>query len=198
MVSNESTDNDLIIRIRNNDKSSFEELFDRYWEMLFRFGNGILEDEELCQDIIQEVFTDLWQRRKILLIENVKAFLFQAVRNKVAKYIRHIRLKRKHLEAIAKLSGVGPSADAIYELKELRQTIDQHLKALPNRCYQIFRLSRFEHYSNKEIAQHLNISIRTVETQISRATRHLRESLSPELLVTLVLLLRHSPCDTLF
>ncbi len=192
MVLDERTDKDLINRIKNDDKPSFEELFDRYWEMLFRFCNGILEDEELCQDIIQEIFTDLWQRRKTWHIENIKAFLFQAVRNKVAKHIRHIQLKRKHLEAIAMLSEVEPSADMIYELKELRQTIDEHLKALPNRCHQIFKLSRFEHYSNKEIASQLNISIRTVETQISRATRHLRTSLKPELLAILVLLSRYS------
>ena len=188
MVLGERTDNDLFTRIKNDNKYAFEELFERYWEMLFRFCNGILGDEELCQDIIQEIFTDLWQRRKTLRIENVKAFLFQAVRNKVAKHIRHIQLKRKHLEVIAKLSGVGLSTEAIYELKELRQTIDEHLKALPNRCYQIFKLSRFEHYSNQEIAQQLNISIRTVETQISRAIKHLRISLKPELLVIIALL----------
>ena len=188
MALDERADHDLLIDIRNDDKSSFQELFERYWEMLFRFCNGILEDEDHCQDIIQEIFTDLWQRRKILRIKNVKAFLFQAVRNKVAKHIRHIKLKRKHLEVIAKLSEVGLSADTIYELKELEHTIDEHLKILPGRCYQIFRLSRFENYSNKEIARQLDISIRTVETQISRATKLLRASLKPELLVIVVLL----------
>lgn len=171
------SETDLLKDLKNGNEKAMQAIYDLYWEKLFRSSYSVLEDEDKCRDVVQEIFIDLWVRRNKLNIENLRAFLYQAVRNRVAKHIRKIKLKEKHKVAIKNLYGRETRADSMYEFKELNQTIQLSLNRLPERCYEVFLLSRYEHKSNSEIAEKLNISKRTVETHISKAIKHLRATL---------------------
>lgn len=177
------SEEDLLKDLKNGNEKAMRAIYDMYWEKLFRSSYSVLEDEDICRDLTQEIFIDLWVRRSKLNIENLRAFLYQAVRNMVAKHIRKIKLKEKHKVAIRNLYVEGSRADAMFEFKELNQSIQLGLERLPERCQEVFLLSRYEYKSNSEIAEKLNISKRTVETHISNAIKQLK-SLLISLVVT--------------
>ncbi|MEQ9289490.1 MAG: RNA polymerase sigma-70 factor [Cyclobacteriaceae bacterium] len=172
------SETDLLKDLKNGNEKAMRAIYDMYWEKLFRSSYSVLEDEDICRDVVQEIFIDLWVRRSKLNIENLRAFLYQAVRNRVAKHIRKIKLKEKHKVAIKNLYVKETGADTMYEFKELNQSIQLSLNRLPERCHEVFLLSRYEYKSNSEIAEKLNISKRTVETHISKAIKHLRSTLT--------------------
>lgn len=172
------SETDLLKDLKNGNEKAMRAIYDMYWENLFRSSYSVLEDEDICRDVVQEIFIDLWVRRSKLNIENLRAFLYQAVRNRVAKHIRKIKLKEKHKIAIKNLYVKETGADTMYEFKELNQSIQLSLNRLPERCHEVFLLSRYEYKSNSEIAEKLNISKRTVETHISKAIKHLRSTLT--------------------
>jgi RNA polymerase sigma-70 factor (ECF subfamily) len=166
----------LLSLLRQDDIRAFEEIYERFWERLYVAAIRLLEDEETSKDIIQEIFIDVWNRRATLQIQNLNAFLYQAVKFQIAKQLRKRPLNPIHLEVIAELKSTQ-SADTSLHLAELSAQIEQVITALPPRCQEIFRLSRFENLSNKEIAQRLNISLSTVENQIHIALKSLRSNL---------------------
>lgn len=166
----------LLSLLRQDDIQAFEEIYERFWERLYVAANRVLEDEAVSKDIVQEIFIDVWNRRATLQIQNLNAYLYQAVKFQMAKQLRKRPLNPVHLEVIAELKS-PQVADAPLHLAELQEQIEQVITALPPRCQEIFRLSRFENLTNKEIAQRLNISLSTVENQIHIALKSLRSNL---------------------
>lgn len=154
-------------------ESALKELYNRYWEVLHTHALRVLRDEKASEDVVQEVFIDLWEKRKFGDIENLSAYLYQAVKYKTLMALRKNRITERHLEVIKEFSPVQ-SYDRTLQIKELREEITHHLEHLPPRCREVFYKSRFEHLRNEEIAEQLNISKRTVETHISHALRYLR------------------------
>ena len=172
----EQDDTQLLLLVRRNDVEAFEVLYNRFWERLFIAANRILEDEEASKDILQEIFIDIWNRRNSLEIQNLNAFLYKAVKFQIAKELRKRPINPIHLEMIADIKSTYSTEDAVI-LSDLNEQIEQVIVALPPRCQEIFRLSRFENLSNKEIAQRLNISLSTVENQIHIALKSLHSNL---------------------
>src|SRR3989339_1311272 len=86
------SDRGLLESVRNDDQSSYKELFKRYWSKLYIYAYNVLHDKDVCEDIIQEVFTDLWTRRKSLQVENVSAYLYQSVKFQIYKQFRQRKL----------------------------------------------------------------------------------------------------------
>lgn len=171
------TDSELFQRLQKGSNDAFNELFNRHWEMLYTIAKAILRDNVMAEDIVQDVFTDFWERRKTIINGNIKAYLSQSVRYQVYKQLRKTDLLDIHVEALSAIS-VNEYSDDALNYKELQSEIETVMDRLPKRCKEIFQLSRTEQLSNKEIAERLNISIRTVETQISIALKHLRNTLS--------------------
>ncbi len=163
-------------------QTAFDELYARYWEKLFSFALKIANDQQIAEDIIQEIFVMLWEKKEQLSVEHISSYLHQSVKFQVAKNIRKIKLTDKQEEIIENIAFERSSEDLLV-LNELHSQIDASIGQLPPRCQEIFKLSRFESLSNQEIAQKLKISVRTVETQISIALRHLKKHISrPDLL----------------
>lgn len=178
----------LIRQIKAGNKMAFNTLFDRYWQDLYAFAFSLYKQKDLVDDCLQEVFAAIWERRGSQDIKNPKAYLFQAVRFQVASQIRKIKLDES-TDAIINSLNYADKIQHQIDLKELQHQIDGVVEGLPRRCAEIFRMSRFDHLSNKEIAAQLSISIRSVENQITTALQKIRVRLHKDSLILLFTLL---------
>lgn len=156
---------------------SFEKIFREYYADLVVFSNKFVKDLEASDDIIQELFISLYEKNnQIELTNGIKPYLFKAAYNRCISYLRETK----------PIPLDSSSNDAIEEFRDILQEteFESHIYAeiqkLPNRCREVFVLSRFKDLSNDEIANKLNISKRTVETQISKALKTLRSTLDPK------------------
>ena len=172
---NSLEDSELIALI-GNDKAAFRVLYDRHWKNLYRFAYNILQDEMVCEDLVQEVFVDLWKKADSKHIQQVSAFLFQSTKFQVLKHIRNGKIREAHLERLKEISLEEDQSDTL-EVREMETQVRSIISQLPERCRQIFEMSRFEQLSNQEIAQKLQISVQTVKNQITKALQHLKDQL---------------------
>ena len=172
------------------DKSSFESLFRSEFKGLVRFAITYLKDYEAAREVVQEAFLTLWEKRADIDMEkSVKTYLSTAVRNRA---LNHLRDNKKFDTGLLGVEGVFPDKDArqsdTLEVAELKGKIDDAVNGLPEKCREIFLLNRAEHLKYKEIANRLGISVKTVETQMSKALQHLREHLKEYLMVLIIFL----------
>ena len=129
-------------------------------------------------DVVQEVFVWFWENREKWTVTNTRSYLRAAVKYKVANVIRKDKLRSAAFEGWKNyVHGEAESTIRELELQELQKVIQDFTGQLPPRCREIFRLSRFEHLTNREIADRLDISEKTVENQITIALRRLRKHL---------------------
>ena len=170
------SDRGLLESVRNDDQSSYKELFKRYWSKLYTYAYNVLHDKDVCEDIIQEVFTDLWTRRKSLQVENVSAYLYQSVKFQIFKQFRQRKLIVNHSYEYDNFISDNRIDESI-EYEELHNRVENLISELPEQRRIIFKLSRNEELSNKEIASQLHISIQTVKNQISSALKSIRKSI---------------------
>ncbi|PIB35130.1 hypothetical protein BFP72_06835 [Reichenbachiella sp. 5M10] len=159
-----------------SDERSFERVFKALYQPLIRFAYQYLSDEDLAEEIVQETFTSLWQKAKDIEIKtSIKSYLYGAVRNACLNNLKHQKVVRAHEETVKHQSDA--MEEDFLELDELQDKIDRALDQLPEKCREIFEMSRFEEMKYKEIAEQLQISIKTVETQMSRALKVMRTAL---------------------
>lgn len=180
MLTNKSDDIELWIAIKGNDLKGFNILFDRYWCKVYTTAFYYLKDAEVCTEISHDIFLNIWNRRQILDIHSIRAYLITSARYHVYKRkqgLRSINLKYIEDYKLLDLQTVENSGDEKFDYQDLEANINSFLEELPNRSKEIFLLSRREHLSNDEIANRLSISKRTVENQITSALKHLRISL---------------------
>lgn len=171
-------DDELLKNIASGDRQAFTALFHRYWEELYCSAFFVTRDREISMDVIQEVFVWMWENRESWTISNTKSYLQAAVKYKVANEIRKGKLRSVAFEGWKDRVNSRQMVDNWeLEVKELQRIIRDFTGQLPPRCQEIFRLSRFEHMSNREIADRLNISEKTVENQITIALGRLRRHL---------------------
>ena len=177
----EKSDKDIIKRLRSGRESAYEQLFAEYYKSLSLFALRYVSDLETAKEIVQELFVALYENRKSLLIStSLRAYLYRSVRNRCLNYLKHIQVDRKHIEIMQLNQESSEDLEASMEKTELECRIYQVVSELPPRCQDIFTKSRVNGMKNKEIAELLEISIRTVETQISNALKVLREKLGPD------------------
>ena len=173
------TDEQLITLLSTDDGKVIEVIFKRYYVFLCRVLVRVLKDENMSEDLAQEVLYDIWRKRKTIHINtSLKAYLRRAAINKALNFIRDRKIKWEGEEQVPVQISKFINAPQQIEADELQQFINEAIDALPERCRLIFSLSRFEEMTYQEIANHLDISIKTVENQISKALKLLRNSLS--------------------
>jgi RNA polymerase sigma-70 factor (ECF subfamily) len=176
-----SNDNDLFARIQRNDKQAFDLLFRKYYTPLCRFALKLNGSEAQAEEVVQEVFIYLWEQRQHLTVtKSILSYLFQSIKHKVYEHFRKNQTRSKYEEEYA--NSVVEGDDLVekhlddYEISCLVwNAVDQ----LPDKCREIFQLSRDEGLTYNEIAEHLNISPKTVENQMGIAFKKLREILVP-------------------
>ncbi|PVW12616.1 RNA polymerase sigma-70 factor [Marixanthomonas spongiae] len=173
------SNNELLERIAVNDTKAFEEIYQRHATKMLVYATNILNNQMVCEDLVQNVFIDLWKKRNTKKITNLEAYLFRAVKFQVFNYFRNNKLRDTDLTRL-NIVDLSINASKKMEFEELEATIQTLVQKLPPRCQEIFVLSRFEHKSNKEIASELEISEQAVKNQVSKALIFLRENLQKD------------------
>lgn len=165
----------------------FEKLFLQYFEDLCAYAYSFVADIDTSKDIVQEVFYSLWVNKKKYIIS--KSFLYACVKNESLDYLKssHNQRKKSSLDSLV-ISLLEEYEDNI-DVKDLNSEIDKCVNALPSRCQEIFILRREKGLKNKEIAEMLGISVKTVEVQIHKAILEIRKHLKHEGYLYTVLLL---------
>lgn len=169
------------------DQQVFEELFKKFFPPLMAFSRRILSDEDDAREVVHQVFINLWEKRyDIDLSKSLKSYLFTSVNNRSLNVIRD----RKKFSSEEIPEEVGQwDVSAQIEALELEDRIRAVIDDLPERCREIFQMNRFEGSTYSEIAKQLNISVKTVENQMSKALRILREQLAEYLTILLWLIM---------
>ena len=181
------SDSELLESLGSGNEHAFEEIYNRYWERLYKNASNILRDEDQSTDVVQEIFISLWTKREVTSIDNLAGYLHRAVKFQIANVIRHQKIRESFFDEVKALSLRIENYDP-YDQCELLEVLDKGVDDLPEKCRKIFELSRRENLSHKEIADRLGISLRTVENQISIALKRLRVTVSDFLAVALLLL----------
>lgn len=168
-------DANLLLLTKNGDVKAFAELYSRYWAVLVNAAYKRLNVREKAEDIVQNIFADLYNRRaSIQLTLSLKAYLYQAVKFRVLNEYRSELIRIKYQKTLFFSSGCKNDFANNLEAKELEAKFQSALNNLPQKCKQVFILSRRENLSNKDISISLNITVSTVEKHISKALKLLR------------------------
>lgn len=169
----------LLLYLKEGKIEAFEHIYQVYWSSLYSYAYNILRNKVVCEEIIQETFFSLWTKREQLTITNsLKAYLFTAVKFQTLNYIRSEKVRKNYADSYTAFGKMvyDNSNEEHIDLTDLKTRIEKEVSKLPEKCQQIFRLSRNEHHSVKKIADLLNISHKTVENQLTKALKHLRSS----------------------
>ncbi len=150
-----------------NSPKEFEALYNEYWEVLYSAAYLRTKDQAITEDIIQEIFIDLWQRKAEIEIKtSLKAYLLTAVKYKVIKHISKAEIHVRNLEGQHDLALAD---NDLMEFEDLYDALEIAMDKLSPRCQLIFRMSRIEGFSTEEISSRLNISTQTVHNQLSKS-----------------------------
>jgi RNA polymerase sigma-70 factor (ECF subfamily) len=175
----EVQDEVLIKCLQKDDGNAFKEIYRRYWRRCYGLAFQKTNDKETAQDITQKIFVSLWERRQVLHIERLEAYILSAVRYQVLKTIELRLSKEKFIENTPPQYAHENTVENNIFLQDLQQALEKALQQLPEKTQEIYRLSRSENLSGKDIATKLNVSEKTVEYHISQALKYLREQLKP-------------------
>ena len=174
-IYSQADDSVLFTWVKQSDVKAFRELYNRYWSLLVSLAYKRLHSKEKGEDIVQNIFIDLYNRRAAIeLTTSLKAYLYQALRFKVLNEHRSELIRNKYQKIHFFSHHCKIDFSIPLERKELETKINIILLGLPEKCQQVFLLSRKENLSNKDISVVLNITISTVEKHISRALHILR------------------------
>ncbi len=160
-------------------EAGFERLFQQHYTALVMYAYKLLKQQEEAEEAVQDVFANTWQNRASLNPQgNLKAYLFTATHNRCISMLRKKRLPTVSLDAFydpgpAETKDIESEAD----LAELRAAIYQEIQRLPDKCKEVFLLSRWEKMSHRDIARHLGLSLKTVENHIGNAMKRIRQGL---------------------
>lgn len=176
------TDELIFDNIKRGDEQAFERLFRRYYQPMMRFIWGYVKSEAIAEELVQELFLKFWeQRQKITIKRSVKSYLYTSARNMSLDYLKHKEVENAW-EKEKKALHLDTTPESVIEKnlhnKMILEEVEKAIQALPERRRLIFILSRYEDMTYKEIAKFLDISVNTVETQISRALSALRSQFS--------------------
>jgi RNA polymerase sigma-70 factor (ECF subfamily) len=170
-------DNILIEKINRGDEKAFETLFHRYYKSLCVFASAFVKDDNVAEEVIQDLFVKLWEdKHRVKIDTSVKNYLLRSTKNKCINYLKHNQIKNRYAQHILSDSGQNFFEENYVEI-DLLKKIEESINSLPEKRKEIFRLSREEGLKYREIAEKLNISIKTVETQMGLSIKTLREKL---------------------
>jgi RNA polymerase sigma-70 factor (family 1) len=183
------TQQQLLAGLARGEEPAFRYMFNTYYQILVNFAYRYLNDLDESRNIVQDVFVMLYEKREEIKIHtSLKAHLFQSVRNRSLNFIKREKMQRNHHDRILRENDEHDISREDSVIHELEGRIAQVVNILPTQCQRIYLLSRQEGIPNADIAEQLSISKRTVETQISKALKKIREDLSKHGYLSLLLL----------
>ncbi|WP_121810208.1 RNA polymerase sigma-70 factor [Mucilaginibacter kameinonensis] len=179
------SDLELLDLVKEEDRNAFVEIFERYNKLLYSHVYNKLRDEDTSRDLVQDVFVALWEKRDMIKNVNLSGYLFTMSRNKILNLVSHHKIVTDYATTIQNFAEVSEGlADERIREKQLAEIINKEINALPERMREVFLMSRFEHLSNREIAEKLNLSEQTVATHIKKSLRVLRQKIGMAIFLT--------------
>ena len=180
----------LITTLQAGDITAFEMIFKNFYQPLCNYAYSFVQDRDEAEEIVQASFLSVWEKRNNLSIHTgVKPYLYAMVRNASLNVLKHEKIKQQH--AAVELAVAERSTESVSRTvmaSELEERIFKALNKLPEQCRLVFKLSRFEELKYAEIADQLNISVKTVENQMGKALKIMREQLKDYLPLLIVLM----------
>jgi RNA polymerase sigma-70 factor (ECF subfamily) len=171
-------DGDLLKRIQAGDEGAFDTVFRTWYPVLVRVAAALLHETDPAEEIAQEVMLELWRRRHVVDAGvSLQAYLLRAVRNRSLNQLRHLRVRRDTEADVQGTYGAPMAADQSIAARELSEAVQVALRELPPRCREVFELSRIHGLRYAEIAEALGIAQKTVEAQMGKALKIMRQRL---------------------
>jgi len=178
----------LLAALRDGDHQAFTALYKKYWHDMYRVAYRKLGSRQQAEEIVQDIFTRIWRDRAILRIEHIDRYLFSAVRYEVIDQLRTALPMQEYEDALLRLHEIQDnSTEQTILLNDLLAIIDAGLMVLPDKTREIFKLYRFESWSIKKLADHFQISERTIDYHLSRAHTHIKAYLTETSFLAIVL-----------
>jgi RNA polymerase sigma-70 factor (ECF subfamily) len=186
----EFQDEQMASLLSKRDEAAFEQVFKTHYKNLHAYAFTILRDEDEAEEMVQQVFFKLWERSENLSFSGpVAAYLYRAVHNESLNFLKHQKVKAGHqLHVAYSMKNKSEHEQGKMMRKELENKFREALNELPEQCRTVFQLSRFEDMKYKEIADKLDISVKTVENHMGKALKLLRTKLVDFLPLLLILL----------
>jgi RNA polymerase sigma-70 factor (ECF subfamily) len=174
------TDHELLERLRSGAEDAFDVIFRAHYAPLVGLAESLVRERAIAEEVVQEVMLELWRRRETLVVEeSLRAYLFRATRNRALNHLRHERVERLG-EPYARGESATPAVGHRRLVEdEIDAALQDAVRALPERCRQVFELSRGDGLRYAEIATTLGVSVKTVEAQMGKALRILRDRMAP-------------------
>ncbi|WP_309713980.1 RNA polymerase sigma-70 factor [Siphonobacter sp. SORGH_AS_0500] len=180
------TDQELLARLQEGDESVFSSLYDRYWSPLYAYVYNRIRLIEESEELVQEVFIIFWENHSALTVtDSLAPYLFSVLKKRLLSYFRSEKVRSQYAEHFSHFLSqqVDNSTDEEWAAEDLKQRIEYAISELPNKCQQVFWMSRRQQLSIEEIARELQISNRTVENYLTTALKHLRSVLGDSILL---------------
>lgn len=172
------SDEGLLKLLRKQELGAFEEIYLRYWKKLYSAAYKRVQSREVSEELVQDIFTSLWVNRETAKVEMLSAYLFSAVKYKVINYLEKEMSHRQYAEMKQATNiSIDNSTEEAVLLNELNKALEIEINKLPPKRQQIFKMSRQEHLSIKQVASHLGISEKTAENQLGKALKVLKVNL---------------------
>lgn len=181
------SDSELIALLKGGDALAYTIIYNKYFDILYIHAYQKIRDKEEAEDILHELFAQLWNKRETLQIDsNLSGYLYTAVRNKVLDLIAHQQVENKYINSLQGYLDTGYCiTDHRIRERQLAQFIESGISSLPSKMREVFDLSRKHKLTHKEIALRLNLSEETVKKQIKNALKLLRVKLGTMLFISL-------------
>ncbi len=179
-----------LVALKEGDITAFEMMFRTHYQPLCHYAYTFVQDKDEAEEIVQSTFLSVWEKRATLEIRTaVKPYLYAMVRNACLNVIKHEKIKQKHAGEEIALGerSYEPVTQTVFT-SELEKKIYEAMEKLPEQCRLVFKLSRFEELKYVEIANQLDISVKTVENQMGKALRIMREQLRDYLPLLIVMM----------
>ncbi|MFK7953683.1 MAG: RNA polymerase sigma-70 factor [Ekhidna sp.] len=169
----------IVNRLINKDKRAFELVFNQYFNIMVAYANRFMDTREEAEEVAQDVFVKFWEKCDSLSPDSsVKSYLYRSVHNSCLNVLKHEKVKDGYKQHVINfLETTYQNTIDESDPDVVRKKIHDEIDNLPPRCSEIFKLSRFEGLKYQEIADHLEISVKTVEVQMGKALKVLRENL---------------------
>jgi RNA polymerase sigma-70 factor (ECF subfamily) len=181
-------DNLLLQQLKEGSEAAFSIIYSKYWRTIFMLAYDRLKDTKQSQDIVQDIFISLWERRENLEIQNLSAYLHSSVRYGVYKLVAANKVKDDFFDLSEVLSSPSSFADHRIISKELMSAYQQMIEKMPPQRQKIFKMRHEENLKTRVIAEQLNLSQKTVQNQLLSSYKNIRSLLAQLLSISIFLL----------
>ncbi|MBD8487182.1 RNA polymerase sigma-70 factor [Echinicola sp. CAU 1574] len=169
----------LLEQIKRGNEMAFVQVYDKYWKLLFNSGYKRLQKREIVEGLVQEVFVEMWQKRKSLEIHtSLNSYLYTAMKYKVINQMKSQMVKEKYVAFVtSKKLSFGSEVEENIFYNELNDAYKKEVSSLPDQARKVYKLKKYQDLSYAEIAQEMQISVSTVEKHMIKALKILRNNL---------------------